>query len=53
MNNVANDSIRDTVRSHYKEIAVQEINSSIGCCGTPTDYNEISSQLGILPKSLQ
>lgn len=47
-----NDSIRDTVRNHYKEIAVQGINSSIGCCGAPTDYNEISSQLGYSAEEL-
>lgn len=52
MNNVANDSIRDTVRNHYKEIAVQGMNSSIGCCGAPTDYNEISSQLGYSAEEL-
>ncbi|WP_017437717.1 arsenite methyltransferase [Saccharococcus caldoxylosilyticus] len=55
MNHVNNDQIRQNVRSRYKQIALQEVNSgsccsaSSGCGGTP---NEASAKLGYSDKEL-
>ena len=55
MNHVHNDQIRQNVRSRYKQIALQEVNSgsccsaSSGCCGTP---NEVSAKLGYSDEEL-
>ena len=55
MNHVNNDQIRQNVRSRYKQIALQEVNSrsccsdSSGCCGTP---NEVSAKLGYSDEEL-
>jgi arsenite methyltransferase len=55
MNHVQNDQIRQNVRSRYKQIALQELNSgsccsvSSGCCRTP---NETSAKLGYSEEEL-
>jgi arsenite methyltransferase len=55
MNHVSNDQIRQNVRSRYKQIALQEVNSgsccsaSSGCGGTS---NEVSAKLGYSDKEL-
>lgn len=51
MSDQAKDQIRQIVRNRYKEIALQEANqssccSSSNCCSTPSNYNEVSTQLG-------
>lgn len=54
MTKLTNDEIRQNVRNRYKEIAKTELNTSccdtnneqVGCCSTPTDFNDISSKLG-------
>ncbi|MBU7314530.1 arsenite methyltransferase [Paenibacillus oleatilyticus] len=55
MNQVTNDQIRQNVRSRYKEIALQEVESgsccspASSCCGSA---NDVSSQLGYSSEEL-
>lgn len=52
MNDLSKDQIRQTVRSHYKQIAIKDINTgsccspASECCATPVDYEEVSTKLG-------
>ncbi|MGG6313388.1 arsenite methyltransferase [Paenibacillus macerans] len=61
MNPLTNDEIRQNVRQRYRQAAVQNASESgptvsgccssseveaAGCCSTPTDFKEISAELG-------
>jgi len=61
MNNPTNDQIRQTVRSRYRQIAVQRVSTNTihsyaeetaSCCSTPADFNAISGQLGYSSEEL-
>ncbi|WP_379131133.1 arsenite methyltransferase [Paenibacillus sp. sgz500958] len=52
---LTNDQIRQTVRSRYRQIAVERVSTNPtrsysegarSCCSTPVDFNEVSSKLG-------
>ncbi|MDB5055531.1 MAG: Methyltransferase type 11 [Bacilli bacterium] len=52
MNIINEDEIRKNVRSRYKQIALQEVNSNsccsseVNCCDTALDFDEISAKMG-------
>jgi arsenite methyltransferase len=61
MNQVSNDQIRQNVRSRYKEIALQPVetgsccaptSASSSCCDSPVDYEEVSAKLGYSSEEL-
>jgi arsenite methyltransferase len=58
MNQVSNDQIRQNVRSRYKEIAVQPVETgscctpSSGCCDSPVNSGDISAKLGYSDEEL-
>lgn len=55
MNHVSNDQIRQNVRSRYKQIALQEVNSGSCCSASSKCYctpNEVSAKLGYSDEEL-
>lgn len=56
---LTHDQIRQNVRSRYRQIALQDVSASscscsseTGCCGTSSDRNQASAQLGYSQEEL-
>ncbi|WP_017755314.1 arsenite methyltransferase [Calidifontibacillus oryziterrae] len=58
MNDQTKDQIRQTVRNRYKQIALQDENQGgccspeSNCCGTTSDYQDVSAKMGYTNEEL-